>query len=56
MINTFKNLTVVIVTYKTKLRTLEKCLNSIRLGIKVIIVENSKNLKIVIILSKNIKI
>ena len=42
MIKPYKNLTIVIVTYKTNLEILEKCLDSIQSGIKVIIVENSK--------------
>ena len=42
MNKTYKNLTIVIVTYQTNLRVLEKCLDSIQSGIKVIIIENSK--------------
>ena len=41
MSNNFSNLSVVIVTYKTELSILEKCLSSIDPSIKVIIVENS---------------
>jgi len=41
MSNNFSNLNVVIVTYKTELSILEKCLSSIDPSIKVIIVENS---------------
>ena len=41
MSNNFSNLSVVIVTYKTELNILEKCLSSIDPSIKIIIVENS---------------
>ena len=41
MNNNFSNLSVVIVTYKTELSILEKCLSSIDPSIKIIIVENS---------------
>ena len=41
MSNNFSNLSVVIVTYKTELSILEKCLSSIDPSIKIIIVENS---------------
>jgi N-acetylglucosaminyl-diphospho-decaprenol L-rhamnosyltransferase len=42
MSKTYKNLTIIIVTYKTNLRILEKCLDSIQSGTNVIIIENSK--------------
>ena len=41
MSNNFSDLSVVIVTYKTNLTILEKCLSSIDPGVKIIIVENS---------------
>ena len=41
MSNNFSDLSVVIVTYKTNLAILEKCLSSIDPGVKIIIVENS---------------
>ena len=39
-----KKITVIIVTYKTKLQILKNCLNSIDKNINVIIIENSKEL------------
>ncbi len=39
-----EDLTVIIVTYKTQYKILIECLNSINSGVKIIIVENSKNL------------
>ena len=41
MSNNFSDLSVVIVTYKTNLAILEKCLSSIDPSVKIIIVENS---------------
>ena len=41
MSNNFSDLSVVIVTYKTNLNILEKCLSSIDPSVKIIIVENS---------------
>ena len=41
MSNNFSDLSVVIVTYKTNLSILEKCLSSIDPSVKIIIVENS---------------
>jgi len=41
MSNNFSDLSVVIVTYKTNLNILEKCLSSIDPGVKIIIIENS---------------
>ncbi len=41
MNNNFFNLSVIIVTYKTELSILEKCLSSVDPSIKIIIVENS---------------
>ena len=41
MSNNFSNLSVVIVTYKTNLKILEKCLSSIDPSVKIIITENS---------------
>ncbi len=41
MSNNFSDLTIVIVTYKTNIDILEKCLSSIDPSIKIIIVENS---------------
>ena len=41
MSNNFSNLSVVIVTYKTNINILEKCLSSIDPSVKIIIVENS---------------
>ena len=41
MSNNFSDLSVIIVTYKTKLNILEKCLSSIDPSIKIIIIENS---------------
>jgi GT2 family glycosyltransferase len=41
MRNNFSDLSVVIVTYKTNLNILEKCLSSIDPSVKIIIVENS---------------
>ena len=41
MSNNFSDLSVVIVTYKTNLTILEKCLSSIDPSVKIIIVENS---------------
>ena len=37
-----KKITVIIVTYKTKLQILQNCLNSIDKDINIIIIENSK--------------
>ena len=42
MIDNFDDLTVIILTYKTKLNILEKCISSIDPSIKVLIIENSK--------------
>jgi len=42
MIDNFDDLTVIILTYKTKLNILEKCISSIDPTIKVLIIENSK--------------
>ena len=41
MSNNFSDLSVVIVTYKTSLNILEKCLSSIDPSVKIIIIENS---------------
>ena len=41
MSNNFSDLSVVVVTYKTNLNILEKCLSSIDPSVKIIIVENS---------------
>ena len=41
-----KNLTVVIVTYKTPEKIILDCLKSINSGVKVLIVENSENFKL----------
>ncbi len=41
MSNNFSDLSVVIVTYKTNLNILEKCLSSIDPSIKIVIIENS---------------
>ena len=41
MRNNFSDLSVVIVTYKTNLNILEKCLSSIDPSVKIIIVQNS---------------
>ena len=43
--NYLSNLTVVIVTYKTDRKILQNCLNSIEKDIKIIIVENSNEIK-----------
>ena len=40
-----KDLTVLIVTYKTDKRVLLNCINSIDKNVKILIVENSKNFK-----------
>ena len=49
-------ITVIIVTYRTSKDILLKCLNSIDKNIKVLIIENSKDLKIGINFQKNSKI
>lgn len=41
MSNNFSDLTIVIVTYKTNISILEKCLSSIDPSVKIIIIENS---------------
>ena len=41
MSNNFSDLSVIVVTYKTDLKILEKCLSSIDPSIKVFIIENS---------------
>ena len=38
-----KNLTIIIVTYKTEKRILYNCIKSIDANIKIIVVENSNN-------------
>jgi N-acetylglucosaminyl-diphospho-decaprenol L-rhamnosyltransferase len=43
--NNLKNLTVLIVTYKTNKKILLNCLKSIDKRVKILIVENSKNFK-----------
>lgn len=42
MCKIYKDLSIIIVTYQTKLEILEQCLDTIQSGIKVIIIENSK--------------
>ena len=54
-----KKITVIIVTYKTKLQILQNCLNSIDKDINIIIIENSKKFedkKVLIEKYKNLKI
>ena len=41
MNNDFNNLSVIILTYKTELDILEKCLSSIDNNIKILLIENS---------------
>ena len=43
MNNSLSELTAIVVTYKTDIKFLKNCLNSIDSRVKVIIVENSKN-------------
>ena len=40
-----KKITIIIVTYKTNLQTLENCLNSIDKNINIVVIENSKKFK-----------
>ena len=42
--NNIHNLTVVVVTYKTEEKILTDCLNSIDPRVKILLVENSKNI------------
>ena len=40
-----KNLTIIIVTFLTRKKTLLNCLNSIDKNVKIVIIENSANFK-----------